>query len=170
MTTAPQAPYELCFDAIRANAHTIPRRAFAVAGYINGANMSFIWTRHEWELFPDAVKFQINTTGAPDRGNFLDVERFDATPAHVAPWIDTRRKAEPDNYPLVVYCDRSNLSAVVAARGRRRAFICVATLDGTMTFDHRAMIQFSDAAMSGGPYDVSVIWSRRLAAEGVLHL
>src|SRR6266702_3603552 len=125
-------PYELCFDAIAANAARIPRRAFAVAG------------------------------------DFLDVERFDAAPHHVGPWIDARRKALPAGHPLVVYCNRGNLPAVLEARGRRQASICVATLDGTMQWDHRAMVQFSNARLSGGPFDVSVMWHQdliRAAAE-----
>jgi hypothetical protein len=161
-------PYELCFDAIAANAARIPRRAFAVAGYVNGANTSFIWKPAQWNLFPGAAKFGINVTGDPRVGDFLDVERSDARPAHVAPWIDSRRQALPGGYPLVVYCNRSNLAAVLAARGRRKAFICVATLDGTMAWDGRAMVQFSNAKLSGGPYDVSVMWHQdliRAAAE-----
>jgi len=161
-------PYELCFDAIAANAARIPRRAFAVAGYVNGANTAFHWTSRHWDLFPGAAKFRINFTGDPFTGDFLDVERFDAAPHHVGPWIDARRKALPAGHPLVVYCNRGNLPAVLEARGRRQASICVATLDGTMQWDHRAMVQFSNARLSGGPFDVSVMWHQdliRAAAE-----
>ncbi len=153
---------ELCFDAIRPNAHAIPRHAFAVAGYVNGARRDFVWTRAEWDLCPESGKLRINVTGDPALGNVLDVERFDARPEHVPGWYDGRR-ADGEKH-LIVYCNRGNLAAVNAALDGRHCWRWVATLDGTMTHDNRAMIQFASARLSGGPYDVSVIWRPRLAA------
>ncbi len=88
-----QDTIELCYDAIAPNAKFIPSHAFAVLGYINGANTSFIWRQAQWDLFPNACKLRANVTGDPSRGNFLDVERFDATVKDIAPWIDARHAA-----------------------------------------------------------------------------
>jgi hypothetical protein len=161
VSTTELIPVELCFDAIRENAHMIPRNAFAVAGYVNGVNTSFIWTSKEWGLFPFAGKLRINVTGSHDKGNVLDVENGDATPDHVASWYDARRKAGEQT--LIVYANRSNLTAVNDALAGRKCWRWIATLDGTMRYDNRAMIQFSNSRLAGGPYDVSVIWRRRLA-------
>ncbi len=70
-----QFPVELCFDTIRENARFIPRNAFAVAGYVNGANTRFIWTPNEWRMFPSSGKLRINVTGSHLTGNVLDVEK-----------------------------------------------------------------------------------------------
>jgi hypothetical protein len=155
-------PVQLCFDAIHENVPHIPYNPFAVAGYINGANRSYIWTIEDWQRFPNAGRLRINVTGNPaEGGNVLDVERFDATSADIPHWYDERHKA--GERVLLVYCNRSNLTAVNHFIGNRPCWRWVATLDGTMTYDNRAMIQFSSSRLSGGPYDVSVIWSPQLA-------
>ncbi len=156
-----QFPVELCFDTIRENARFIPRNAFAVAGYVNGANTRFIWTPNEWRMFPSSGKLRINVTGSHLTGNVLDVEKGDARPEHVPGWYDARRKAGETS--LIVYCNRSNLDAVNHALAGRPCWRWIATLDGTMQHDNRAMIQFSNSRLAGGPYDVSVIWKSRLA-------
>jgi hypothetical protein len=162
---------ELCFDATAPGARSIPRSAFAVAGPVNGANRSFIWTRDQWELFPHAGKIGYNTTGDPELGTMLDVERFDATPDHIAAWWDNRHAAGIDE--LIVYGSRDVQAAITAALAGRPCWRCVATLDGTMRVTdlddpahpkERAMVQFAGAAMTGGPFDASVIWRDRLAA------
>jgi hypothetical protein len=161
---------ELCYDAIAPNAKFIPSHAFAVAGYINGADTSFIWSKEDWALFPSACKFRINVTGDPSVGNFLDVERGDATVKDITPWINSRGDAGIK--PLVVYVNRTNLPFALIARHNARhfAYMCVATLDGTMTYDNRAMVQFSNAALVGGPYDVSIIYNEKLRQEMVANL
>jgi hypothetical protein len=167
MTTIniPQIPAMIAFDAIQPNAHFIPRDAFAVGGYVNGANTSFIWSQASWDLFPHAYHIRINVTGELTRGNALDVEAGDATPASVAPWIATRGPATPD--PLLVYCNRSNLAACLTARDAAHkssghyANIWCATLDGLLS--GRAMTQLWQLRSGGlAVADASLITSGSL--------
>lgn len=164
MTIPAQSVCAVAFDAIAEHEHFIPRDAFAVGGYVNGAITRYIWSAAQWASFPHAYHLRINVTGAPDRGNCLDVERGDADPGHVAPWIRSRGPATLD--PLVIYCNRSNLAAVKAARDgvtSHRAWIWCATLDGTIT--DRAMTQaFQTRAGGIAVTDVSLITSRGLRA------
>jgi hypothetical protein len=162
--TSAQDVCAVAFDAIREHAHYIPRDAFAVGGYINGAVTRYIWTGAEWGMFAHSYRMRINVTGEPGRGNVLDVERGDASPGHVAPWIRSRAPVTED--PLIVYCNRSNLAACMAARDSARphhAWIWCATLDGTIT--DRAMTQaFQTHAGGIAVTDVSLITSRSLRA------
>ena len=154
---------EVAFDCIAPNAGQIPARPFAVGGYVNGADRSFIWPGALWAKFPGAYQVRINVTGVARLGNALDVENGDATTADVQPWIVSCR-ASAD--PLLVYCNRSNLAACIAARDAARkvcgvyAFIWCATLDGTMT--GRAMTQFGQ--IESGAVDVSLVVDTRLIA------
>ena len=166
---------QVAFDAIESNAGRIPSSPapFAVGGYINGANTSFIWSSATWARFPGSYHMRINVTGDPSRGDVLDVETFDATPNNVAPWIVTRAKSTPK--PLIVYCNRSNLDACVAARNEaqkqcgRYAFIWCATLDGTLS--GRAMTQVAQVSDTRGVFaDLSVIQDRRLLEAMAAHL
>jgi hypothetical protein len=154
----------VAFDAIRENSHHIPLDAFAVGGYVNGVVTRYIWQTADWARFPRAYHLRINVNGDPSRGNCLDVERGDASPSHVAPWIRTRGPVTDD--PLVIYCNRSNLAACVAARDSvrgHRAWIWCATLDGTIT--DRAMTQAFQIRSGGvAVADVSLITSRSLRA------
>lgn len=161
----PEIPAMVAFDAIQANAHFIPRDAFAVGGYVNGANTSFIWSQASWDLFPNAYHIRINVNGDTTRGNALDVEAGDATPASVAPWIKARGSATPD--PLLVYCNRSNLAACVTARDAAHAAtghyanIWCATLDGSLS--GRSMTQAWQLRQGGSAVaDVSLITSGSL--------
>lgn len=167
---------QVAFDAIRANARFIPRALppFAVGGYINGAITEFQWEQSTWDMFPDSYHIRINVTGEPDRGNALDVEKGDASPGHVQPWIETRGPVVQG--PLLVYCNRSNMDACIAARNAAKkatglyAFIWAATLDGTIT--DRAMTQFAQQRANGTAVaDVSLIISARLIDQmsAVLH-
>lgn len=58
--------------------------------------------------------------------SWLDVERGDASPADVPGCLDAR--AMPGNQGI--YCDRSNLPAVIKAAGNRMYNLWVSTLDG----------------------------------------
>lgn len=156
---------QVAFDAIHSNRHNIPPHPFAVGGYINGAIASFQWTADDWDSFPDSYHIRINVTGDPNRGNALDVETGDATPADVANWIKTRGPATSE--PLLVYCNRSNEQACVNARNQAHsesghyAFIWCATLDGTIT--NHAMTQFAQTRVNGTAVtDVSLITDLRL--------
>jgi len=152
-------------DTIASNSHLIPVNAFAVGGYISSES-TFKWGPQDWARFPDSYHIRINTFGEPDRGNCLDVETHAATPDNVEPWIRTRGPACED--PLLVYCNRSNLDACVAARNRAHAatghyaFIWEATLDGTLS--DRAMTQICTVREPNGTAfgDLSVILDERL--------
>jgi hypothetical protein len=153
------------FDAIHDNVQFIPLDAFAVGGYVNGVITRFIWTPADWARFPNSYHIRINVTGDPTRGNALDVETGDATPANVQPWIE-HKGGEPDD-PLLVYCNRSNLVACVAAREAAHkasgvyAWIWEATLDGTIS--NRAMTQSLQTRLpSGAVTDVSFITNKML--------
>ena len=154
---------EIAFDCIAAGIGQIPPGPFAVGGPVNGARTEFIWSPADWAKFGQAYHIRYNTTGALHTGNAIDVENGDATPANIEPWIVSCRSSLD---PLLVYCNRSNLDACVAARDAahkasgRYAFIWCATLDGTIT--SRAMNQFGQIA--GGAVDVSLITDTRLIA------
>jgi hypothetical protein len=160
--TTPAIDYSsLMFDATAPNARYIPRDAFAVGGYVNGANASFIWTAAQWNMFPNSVHVRINVTGDPTLGNALDVETGDATPADISDWIHGRDAAH--ERWLLLYCNRTNLAACMAARSVSRptvpTYMWVATLDGTIQYD-RAITQAWQSKPEGGGAavtDVSVI-------------
>lgn len=163
--TLPQVPAMVAFDAIHTNARFIPRDAFAVGGYVNGIRTDFIWSTSDWGVFPNAYHIRINVNGDPTRGNALDVENGDATPAAIGPWIASRGPATKD--PLLVYCNRSNLAACVAARDAANratghfANIWCATLDGNLS--GRAMTQAWQLQNGGvAVADVSLITSGSL--------
>ena len=149
------------FDAIQPNIGNIPKYPFAVGGYVNGAVIKYIWKPSDWLKFPNAYHIRINVTGELSRGNCLDVETLDATPNDVKPWIVSVKDSLD---PLLVYCNRSNLSACVAARNDaqkacgRYAFIWCATLDGTVT--DRAMTQVEQ--LNNDTVDMSLIMDWRL--------
>lgn len=155
-------------DALDAVASNLPRlqyrHPFAMGGYENGSNRSFVWSPGDWALFPHSYHIRINVTGEPGIGNALDVETGDADPSHVPAWLQSQLHIED---PLLIYANRSNLAAVLDARKRvngwqGRAWIWLATLDGTLETD-RAMTQFSQLRDAQGAYaDVSLILSTAL--------
>jgi hypothetical protein len=156
----------VAFDAIHPNVADIPADAFAVGGYVDGAITRFIWTPDDWARFPNSYHIRINVTGVRNRGNTLDVENGDAVPANVQPWIENKGGCPDD--PLLVYCNRSNLNACVAARDAARdatgiyAWIWEATLDGTIS--SRGMTQSLQTRLPDGTAvtDVSFITDPKL--------
>jgi len=161
------------FDAIRANRVHIPPNPFAVGGYVNGAITDYIWHTPDWDAFPDSYHVRINVTGDPSRGNALDVEQGDATPGNVQQWIESRGAAIQD--PLLVYCNRSNLDACLAARNAAQnatgiyAFMWVATLDGTI--EGRSATQFAQTKVNGvAVTDCTLITNPRLIAAMMARL
>ena len=157
----------VAFDAIHDHVDAIPPRPFAVGGYINGAITKYIWSAADWAKFPDAYHIRINVTGDPDRGNALDVENGDATPADVTPWINSRGASSAG--PLLVYCNRSNLTACMAARKAAKypAWLWLATLDGTLAYD-RAMTQIGqirEPIHGGAVADYSFILNQTLVGQ-----
>jgi hypothetical protein len=159
---------QIGYDAIAPNVHRITGHTpFTIGGYLNGAIKSYIWTRAQWALFQHSYHIRINVTGELRVGNMLDVERGDATPAHIVPWAESQISATPD--PLLVYCSRNVLDQCVAERGKvkgwqGRIFMHVATLDGTIVWD-RAMTQFGQLRDAAGVYaDVSQVLNEQLIA------
>lgn len=98
---------------------------------------------------------------APQSCFWLDVERFDATPADVPGWLDKRRQATGQEGGI--YCSRNSLAAVEQAAGTRPHMLGVATLDGSLNIDPPpgigtlAFIQAYPAAMLGINADISVV-------------
>lgn len=163
---------QVAFDAISENEHFIPQNPFAVGGYINGAITKFIWSDAQFEKYPNSYHIRINVTGELGRGNALDVETGDATPANVQPWIESRPSATD---PLLVYCNRSNLGAVSAARDAALkasgifANLWVATLDGTI--EPNSMTQFGQIRANGAAVcDISLITGQTLLTAMAAHL
>jgi len=156
-------------DAIHDNVQHIPTDPLAVGGYINGVVTRFIWTDADWAHFPVSYHIRINVTGERGRGNCLDVERGDATPADVQPWLESVASS-PD--PLLIYCNGSNLSACLAARRAAgvHAWMWEATLDGTVP--NRAMVQCFQTKLPSGAAvtDVSLILDPRLRAAMVARI
>jgi hypothetical protein len=159
---------QIALDAIHGNVPSIPVAPppFAVGGYINGAITAFQWTQADWARFPASYHIRINVTGELNRGNALDVETGDATPGNVQPWLESRAHAAD---PLLVYCNRSNLTACLAGRNAALAatgvyaFMWCATLDGTLS--GRSMTQLSQVRAGGAAVaDLSVIQNPRLLA------
>lgn len=98
-----------------------------VAAYVDG---EFAWPEGQLRLFPRHIG--ITVTGIPamaQHARVIDVERFDATPADVPPFLENRAKlGHPDGE---VYCDRSTVAEVLAAiEGRQpEPWWWIATLD-----------------------------------------
>lgn len=144
----------IMFDST--NPDILPTNVDMVGGYING---KFAWSKEQWSLFGDAAKVRINVTGEVGRGNCLDVENGDATPDHVPAWFDSITWMHPSS--RLVYCNRSNVDAVITALGNRQAALWVATLDGTIlhTAGGRQVTacQYLGASQLGFNADLSVI-------------
>jgi hypothetical protein len=152
--------FRVMFDSV--NPAAIPADASLVAGYVDGAVSA--WPASAWDRFPEAEKVRINVTGDPSHGgDVLDVERFDATPAHAPGWFDARTAAGAKG--LTIYCNRSTLPAVDAAMGNRSHFRWVATLDGHLDIagypplQGPAVIQFLPASDLGINADMSLVIS-----------
>jgi len=107
--------------------NVLPTNVDMVGGYVNGR---FAWTHENWARFPGATQVRINVNGAPGRGNCLDVETGDATPGHAPIWYDSINWMPKGD--LLIYCNRSNVGAVIAAMGKRSWHLWLATLDGSI--------------------------------------
>jgi|SRR5215469_5871817 len=155
----------VAFDAINANAKFIPNDAFAVGGYVDGVVTEFVWPTATWARFPNSYHIRINVTGAPNRGNCIDVERGDATPGDVQPWIESMHLS-PD--PLLVYCNDSQIAACIAARDAahaasgRFAYIWEARLDGTIGAHAMTQSLQTRDANNVAVTDVSFITDKKL--------
>jgi hypothetical protein len=105
----------------------LPVNIGMVGGYVNGARSQ--WPHVAWQRFPNSKHVRINVTGAPNRGNCLDVEAGDATPSDAPVWYDSVTWCPKQD--LAVYCNRSNVQNVIQAMGNRPWHLWLSTLDGT---------------------------------------
>jgi hypothetical protein len=133
----------------------------AAAGYCDGYAAA-AWSARGWSRFPNAIRIAVFAT--TDDGHALDVEMGNATPNQTPNWVQ-RRRAAGILRPWV-YCNRSNRPAVegaLAAAGilSDQVALWVATLDGTQIVSAGpypvAAVQYANAAMSGGHYDLSIV-------------
>lgn len=155
-------------DATVQHAGLIPQNMFAVGGYVSDKS-SFRWTDETWHQFPNSYHIRINTFGEHDRGNCIDVENGAGRPSDVQAFLEHKGGCPDD--PMLVYCNRSNLDACIAARNAAHAssgifgFIFLATLDGTLSV--HAMTQIlqvkSEAGLVYG--DLSVILDQNLITQ-----
>lgn len=136
----------------------LPTDVDLVGGYVNG---KYAWAHVDWQRFPHAAQVRINVTGEHGRGNCLDVETGDASPATAPGWYDSITWCPKGQ--LAVYCNRSNVAAVVAAMGKRDFRLWLSTLDGAMPQSYAGRrvdaVQFAGASMIGWNADASVVWN-----------
>lgn len=136
----------------------LPTNLGLIGGYINGAHSQ--WPGHAWSRFPHSRHVRINVLGTLTRGNCLDVERFDATPADAPKWYDSVTWCPKTD--LAVYCNRSNVGSVIQAMGNRPWHLWLATLDGSMptTIDGKVVtaVQFLGAKQLGMNIDLSAVF------------
>jgi hypothetical protein len=136
----------------------IPGWVAGVGGYVNGRGP---WSPADWARFGKRPQIRYNVTGDPTRGNALDVETGDATPAMAPAWWDHRHVAGVPQ--LAVYCNRSTLPEVLAAMGGRQFFLILATLDGSIPAEYEGRrvdaVQFAGAQLTGGHWDATLVWN-----------
>lgn len=103
-----------------------------VAGYLNGP---YVWSDHDWGLFPNAVHVGISVRASFTEGDVLDVEPGDATPQDAVGWVKARRAAGADPS---VYCNASTWPSVktaFAAAGEPLPHWFAAKYDGVANLD-----------------------------------
>lgn len=134
-----------------------PPRARLKALYVNGA-----FATRPVKYRRGLVWIDVNGTD-PAGAYWLDVERFDATPEMVGPWLDKRKEHIGDYGSAGIYCNRSNLAAVQASAGERPHALWVATLDGTADVGpvpgsgRLVAVQDYPASMVGLDADLSIV-------------
>lgn len=142
------------------NGADIPSTAEAVAGYIDGAYIT--WTPDEWARFANVPRLRI-AIFATDDADVLDVETYDATPDKVGGWTLRQKRF------VWIYCNRSNRSAVefnLNKTGLKPSDVglWIATLDGTKIVDASpygydvCAVQYANSIISGGHFDESIIY------------
>lgn len=136
----------------------LPINVGLVAGYINGSRSQ--WPHTAWTRFPNSRHVRINVLGTLTRGNCLDVEKGDASPADAPKWYDSVTWCPKTD--LIIYCNRSNVGNVIQAMGARPWHLWLATLDGSMptVIDGKAItaVQYLGAAHLGVHMDMSLVY------------
>lgn len=134
-----------------------------VAGYANG---TYAWSSADWQRFPHQAHVTIDVRGTDPSADVLDVENGDATPADAVTWIKNKKLLKPA-YPGVLYCNRSNITALFNALNAagynvvRDFRLWVATLDGTKSIPDMTgvtAIQYASASMTGTNVDLSLVF------------
>ncbi len=134
----------------------IPGWARLKALYING----------KFATHPDYGRGRvfIDVTGAaPFAAEILDVEKGDATAAHVTQWLAERARTEVGT----IYCNRSTLPDVIHAAGSAPFDLWLATLDGSIpSVDlpphvELVAVQALSAGITGANVDLSAVVSQR---------
>lgn len=124
----------------------------AVAGYGDGL---YQWSSSGWARFPSSIVPLSIVVNPANRGDILDVESYDATPADTPGWAD--RFHRPGRRAPTIYCNRSTIGAVRAAMGSRPFDWWAATLDGTQNVPGAVAVQYAGSSITGANYDESVI-------------
>ena len=106
------------YDGINGDASAIHARApgAPVACYING---EFTWSPAQEAMFGRKIRISVEP-GQPDAARYarvLDVERFDAGPADVPPFLEVRDTIKPNG---TVYCSLATVPSVLDVLGLRR--------------------------------------------------
>lgn len=134
-----------------------------VAGYANG---TYAWSASDWQRFPHQAHVTIDVRGTDPSADVLDVENGDATPADAVTWIKNKKLLKPA-YPGVLYCNRSNITALFNALNAagynvvRDFRLWVATLDGTKSIPDMTgvtAIQYASASMTHTNVDLSLVF------------
>lgn len=148
------------------------------AGYVNGH-----WPNASQNVqrFGNAKRLvTIDVNGTHPSADVLDVENGDATPAQAAEWISARIAGGFNKaYPGVIYCNRSNITAVfnaMAARGHKigtdfRTWIAYDDNKPEHPDDMTgvtAVQEWTARASSGaGHYDLSIVYDTSWKAPAV---
>ena len=167
----------IAYDSI--NPLDIPTVAPIVAGYVDGifglAHLAYGepgWDAAGWARFPNAVHVGIAVSALTNDGQVLDVETFDATPAQAPHWALMRIGS--GLLAATIYVNRANGKAVedaLLAAGFHpsdsKVLLFISTLDGTRVVTHWndgtpvrfpvVAVQYADAKLSGGNFDLSVV-------------
>lgn len=136
----------------------LPVNVGLVAGYVNG---KYKWKKADWDRFPDSQHVRYNVTGEPNRGNALDVERYDATAADAPKWWDSVTWCPKAD--LAIYCNRSTVPSVISAMGKRPWVLILATLDGSRPVSQNgkmvSAVQSWGAKQLGTNIDISEVFN-----------
>lgn len=144
----------------------VPLTVNVVATYING-HIGVSTPAQLEARFPHAKygHVWIDVTGAnANTADVLDVETGDATPAIANLWLQSWRVLKRTTFP-VIYCNRSNQAAVVAACASGGSILgkhyglWIATLDGTQVSGNGIVAcQWKGAKQTGANYDESLVY------------
>jgi hypothetical protein len=146
------------FDS--ANPHGIPLNAQMIGGYCDG---DWVWSLHDWAMFPNAVKVRIAIRPTTNDGHVLDIEPGNWPASASVDWTILRRNsglATP-----TIYCGTweagynwGDVLAAHDARGVARPQIWLAYWDGVQVIPEGCIAkQYANAAMLGFDADVSVV-------------